>query len=494
MKKSNKKQNTIKVLSRAQTAKIRKNLEKTFFNLRIKNKSRQKYKLTNVPVKSFYEKKISQLSLPPMEYNNDNNLIFQEQDEYQKAHLNEINIQNLFTEKLWEKNNLEKNEDYTKNIAYKKLIMRAKLLKAMKTNIVLRKKEFDEYNTKYYKGSKLLSEKLKNKKRKDSDDDSISDNDNNEIKERPNFITIKQPDIFSEYEYTALFQDYYCSPLELIKKIFTYDEQKIIKLDPIFFRLNKGPFSGVQENMGFSLKEKIDEEDRILQQKIEKMKEINERFNNIKKKHKRKTEEIEKNLTQKNSTKEIKIIKPINRNNNNNKNINIKAKTQSNFFFPNNDKKDKNKKKSEVYNFFPISKNKTSKKRKKLKIDVSGIKTNKKDIDFNFNTDYNVYLEIKKTQKKNNPKILNNTKYLYKDDQKIKDKKKRLTMEELLELYNERKKLYLDDMSYNRKKNKYKFEKLRKQKDEENQKENQQKEILRKILADIEENYKLYQK
>ena len=494
MKKSNKKQNTIKVLSRAQTAKIRKNLEKTFFNLRIKNKSRQKYKLTNVPVKSFYEKKISQLSLPPMEYNNDNNLIFQEQDEYQKAHLNEINIQNLFTEKLWEKNNLEKNEDYTKNIAYKKLIMRAKLLKAMKTNIVLRKKEFDEYNTKYYKGSKLLSEKLKNKKRKDSDDDSISDNDNNDIKERPNFITIKQPDIFSEYEYTALFQDYYCSPLELIKKIFTYDEQKIIKLDPIFFRLNKGPFSGVQENMGFSLKEKIDEEDRILQQKIEKMKEINERFNNIKKKHKRKTEEIEKNLTQKNSTKEIKIIKPINRNNNNNKNINIKAKTQSNFFFPNNDKKDKNKKKSEVYNFFPISKNKTSKKRKKLKIDVSGIKTNKKDIDFNFNTDYNVYLEIKKTQKKNNPKILNNTKYLYKDDEKIKDKKKRLTMEELLELYNERKKLYLDDMSYNRKKNKYKFEKLRKQKDEENQKENQQKEILRKILADIEENYKLYQK
>ena len=494
MKKSNKKENTIKVLSRAQTAKIRKNLEKTFFNLRIKNKSRQKYKLTNVPVKSFYEKKISQLSLPPMEYNNDNNLIFQEQDEYQKAHLNEINIQNLFTEKLWEKNNLEKNEDYTKNIAYKKLIMRAKLLKAMKTNIVLRKKEFDEYNTKYYKGSKLLSEKLKNKKRKDSDDDSISDNDNNDIKERPNFITIKQPDIFSEYEYTALFQDYYCSPLELIKKIFTYDEQKIIKLDPIFFRLNKGPFSGVQENMGFSLKEKIDEEDRILQQKIEKMKEINERFNNIKKKHKRKTEEIEKNLTQKNSTKEIKIIKPINRNNNNNKNINIKAKTQSNFFFPNNDKKDKNKKKSEVYNFFPISKNKTSKKRKKLKIDVSGIKNQKKDIDFNFNTDYNVYLEIKKTQKKNNPKILNNTKYLYKDDEKMKDKKKRLTMEELLELYNERKKLYLDDMSYNRKKNKYKFEKLRKQKDEENQKENQQKEILRKILADIEENYKLYQK
>ena len=117
----------------------------------------------------------------------------------------------------------------------------------------------------------------------------------------------------------------------------------------------------------------------------------------------------------------------------------------------------------------------------------------KKDLKFNLNTDYNVYLEIKKHQNKKNKKY-QTTNYIYNDKEKIKDKKKRLTMEELLEIYHERKKLYLDDMSYNRKKNKYKFEKLRIKKHEENEKENYKKENLRKILMNIEENYKLIQK
>ena len=105
-----------------------------------------------------------------------------------------------------------------------------------------------------------------------------------------------------------------------------------------------------------------------------------------------------------------------------------------------------------------------------------------------------MYLEIKKNQKKKNQGIINNINYLYKDGEKIKDKKKRLTMEELLDIYNERKKLYLDDLSYNRKKNKYKYEKLRIQKNKEKEQEDQKKETLRKILAEIEDNYKIYQK
>ena len=100
-------------------------------------------------------------------------------------------------------------------------------------------------------------------------------------------------------------------------------------------------------------------------------------------------------------------------------------------------------------------------------------------------------ISIKKNQKKKNHNIIN---YIYNDGEKIKDKKKRLTMEELLDMYNERKKLYLEDMSYNRKKNKYRFEKLRIKKYEENEKENEKKEKLRKLLNEIEENYKLYQK
>ena len=490
MKNENKKEESIKSLSRIQTAKIRQNLEKVFL---IKKNKNQKSKLKlNIdsdinnnykrPMTSYHNNKLSQLYLPPAEIKSVQQIELIGTEEYQKAHLNEVNIQNLFTEKLWEKNNLEKNEDYTKKLAYKKLIMRAKLLKAMKTNIVLKKKEFDEYNNKYYKGIKLLSAKLKKRKFKTDQNSSESFD---EINERPNFISIKNPDIFSEYEYTSLFQDYFCTPIELIKKIFNYDEQKIIKLDPIFFRFNREPFIGVQKNIGFSLKDKINEEDRIAKQKIEKIKELNKRFIYLQKRHNIKNAETEKKENKKEFIKEK----------NSNENFLIKSKTKENFYFPNNDKynkKNKNKQNEFFFDFFPFSKkNKFTKKRLNSKKNKSGINNfNKKDINLNINTNYNVFLEIKKNKKKK--KQVSN--YIYSDEEKIKDKKKKLSMSELFEMYKERKKLYLDDMSYNRKKNKYKFEQLRIKKNEENLKEFQQKENLRKILTDIEDNYKLYQK
>ena len=302
---------TFKTLSRVQTAKIRQNLERTFYNIKNKKNSRLKLNIENGnnkrPLTSYHNEKLSQLYLPPKEIKTDNQIILIGKEEYQKAHLNEVNIQNLFTEKLWEKNNIEKSEDYTKKIAYKKLIMRARLLKAMKTNIVLKKKDFDEYNNKYYKGMKLLSNKLKKNKYKINNDSNESNEDINNINNIPNFISIKNPDIFSQYEYTSLFQDFFCTPLELIKKIFNYDEQKIIKLDPIFFRFNREPFLGLQKNMGFSLKEKINEEDKIALQKIEKIKEINKRFYYLKKKHNTKREKKE-NLKKIPEEKKIIII------------------------------------------------------------------------------------------------------------------------------------------------------------------------------------------
>lgn len=471
----NKTEESIKTLSRVQTSKIRQNLEKTFSN--IKNKkpnSRLKLNIDNDnnnkrPLTSYHNDKLSQLYLPPTEIKTDKQIILIGKEEYQKAHLNEVNIQNLFTEKLWEKNNKEKNEDYTKKIAYKKLIMRARLLKAMKTNIVLKKKDFDEYNNKYYKGMKLLSNKLK-KNRCKTNNESNESNDN--INNMPNFISIKTPDIFSEYEYTSLFQDYFCTPIELIKKIFDYDEQKIIKLDPLFFRFNREPLIGLQKHMGFSLKEKINEEERIALQKIEKIKEINKRFYYLKKKHNTK---IDKKENQKNIIEDKKT----------NNDFIIKTKTKQEFYFPNNDKI--NRKKKSFYNFYPVSaKNRRIKKRNKSEKNSP----KKNDINFYSNLNYNIYLLIKKNQKKKK-KNMNN---LYNEEEKIKDKKKRLTIEEIFESYKERKKLYLDDMSYNRKKNKYKFAQLRIKKHEENLKENQQKENLRKLLTDIENNYKLYQK
>lgn len=485
MKNENRKEESIKKLSRIQTAKIRQNLEKVFLNKKNKKQhSKLKIKIDSYnnnkrPLTSYHDNKLSQLYLPPTEIKTVQQIELIGTEEYQKAHLNEVNIQNLFTEKLWEKHNLEKNEDYTKKIAYKKLIMRAKLLKAMKTNIVLKKKEFDEYNNKYYKGIKLLSEKLRKKKFKTNQDSSESSDD---INDKPNFISIKNPDIFSEYEYTSLFQDYFCTPIELIKKIFNYDEQKIIQLDPIFFRFNREPFIGIQKNIGYSLKDKINEEDRIAKQKIEKIKELNKRFIYLQKKHNIKNSEAEKKENKKEIIKEKRY----------NNNFIIKSKTKENFYFPNNNKYKKEKDKQKYFfDFFPFSKKNLIKKRKNLKINKSGINSpNKKDINLNINTNYNIFLEIKKNKKKK--KQISN--YIYSDEEKIKDKKKKLSMGELFEMYKERKKLYLDDMSYNRKKNKYKFEQLRIKKNEENLKEYQQKENLRKILTDIEDNYKLYQK
>ena len=487
MNKETKKEESIKTLSRVQTAKIRKNLQKAFSN--IKNKkpnSRLKlnidYDNSKRPLTSYHKDKISQLYLPPTEIKTEKEILLNGKDEYHIAHLNEVNIQNLLTEKLWEKNNLEKNEDYTKKIAYKKLIMRAKLLKAMKTNIVLKKKDFDEYNNKYYKGMRLLSDKLKKKKRKINYD--CSDSDDN-INDMPNFISIKTPDIFSEYEYTSLFQDYFCTPIELIKKIFNYDEQKIIKLDPIFFRFNREPFLGLQKNMGFNLKDKINEEDRIMIQKLEKIKEINKRFNYLKKKHIIRGTEAEKKENQKENIQEK----------NNKNNFIIKPKAKQQFYFPNNDKinKGKNKQKEYYFDFFPFSsKSRKIKKGNHLKINKSEKKcSKKKDINFYPNTDYNIYYEMKKNQKKKKKRIFSS---LFNEEEKIKDKKKRLSIEAIFELYKERKKLYLEDMYYNRNKNKYRFDQLRIQKHEEHLKENQQKENLRKLLTEIEENYKLYQK
>ena len=136
----------------------------------------------------------------------------------------------------------------------------------------------------------------------DSDDDYSDSDSASKPPERPNFNSIKHPDIFSTYEFTSLFQDFHCTPLELIKKIFNSDEQKIINLDPIYFRLNKEPFTGVQKNLRFCLKDKINEEDKILLQKIKQARERNKRFYYLRKKK-------EEKINKKKKKKKENIIK-----------------------------------------------------------------------------------------------------------------------------------------------------------------------------------------
>ena len=510
MKKPYKSSNSITNYSRAQTAKLRKTLTKTLQNIRNKKlneDSKSNFLIHKRPITAYLQnmKQINPIYLSTNSNNNKNSSFknltrpnsekynlttkFTEKNEYQKAHLNEVNIQNLFTEKLWEKNNKEKNEDYTKKLAYRKLIMRARLLKAMKNNIVLKQNQYNEYNEKYSKGNKLLSEKLKNrnkfKKNESDDEDSYSESSEKEPP-LPNFNSLKYPDLFSNYEFTSLFKDYHCTPLELIKKIFNPEEQKIINLDPIFFRLNKEPFTGVQKNLRFNLKDKINEEDRIFQQKLKMAKERNKKFYFLQKKKEEKQLKKNKQVKSLNSLSEneknefddnLEIIKT------DNKIINIENKSNSNINFMNKQKKNKSHKKNKNYK---TKGNKT----------FSKIRNKKKVIDFNINTEYNVYLEIQKANLRNRIATGSNqlSSQMYSGEEKIKDKKKKLTMKELFEMYNERKKTYLDDMSYNRTRNKYRFEQLKIKHQENMEKEKEKKENLRQIMNKIEQNYKIYQK
>ena len=513
MKKPFKSSNSISNYSRAQTAKIRKTLTQTLKNIRNKKlneDSKSNYLINKRPktATTYFQnlKIINPIYLQTNSNINNKNSSFKnftrpstakynltskltDKSEYQKAHLNEVNIQNLFTEKLWEKNNKEKNEDYTKKLAYKKLIMRARLLKAMKNNIVLKQSKYNEYNEKYSKGNKLLSEKLKNRnkfQKDDIDDDSYSESTEKEPPP-PNFNSLKHPDIFSNYEFTSLFKDYHCTPLELIKKIFNPEEQKIINLDPIFFRLNKEPFTCVQKNLRFNLKDKINEEDRIFQQKLKMAKERNKKFYFLRKKNEEK--QIKKG-------KKVKSVSSLSENEKNefDDNIEIIPKKKNITAI-------ENKSKSNAIKSFNQSKIKQNKKNKKYKIkenkNLKIIRNNKKNIiDFNINTEYNVYLETKKANFKKRIAEIDDRMMtqLYSEEEKIKDKKKKLTMQELFEMYNERKKTYLDDMSYNRTRNKYRFEQLRIKHHENMEYEKQKKENLRQIMLKIEQNYKLYQK
>ena len=534
MKKIDSNLSSIVHLSRAQTAKMRQTLTRTLKNIRtrktkndIKINSIQKrpkttssyfshrdmqkknpiYLLTtenNLYNKTTTRTKYSKYSRPNTSYGNPRESQINkvhEKNENHKTHFNEMQILNIF-DKQRDKNDDENNDDYIKKIQYKKLIMRAKLLKAMKYNIILKDKQFEEFNQKYSSGNKYLGEKLRNRGKiiKNDSDDDYSDSDSPKAPERPNFNSLKHPDIFSTYEFTSLFQDFHCTPLELIKKIFNSDEQKLINLDPIYFRLNKEPFTGVQKNLRFCLKDKINEEDKILLQKIKQAKERNKRLYYLRKRKK------EKSNKKKNTNKDNAIENEKNEKENENENEENMSDNDSNI-----EKKSSKKEKrtNSVYNKtfgYNWNKKKSNNKNKSFKIkgnNYLGIKVKKmkkkekeqekekdNNLILNLNTDYNVYLETHRSHNRNKSSFSNPILIPIDDEEKISEKKKRLTMQEFFELYNERKKTYLDDLSYNRTKKKYKYEQLRKEHCENIANEHEKKENLRKIMYSIEQNYK----
>ena len=519
--------NTIPNLSRAQTSKMRNILIKTLHNIKIKQSStknknteskrpktsfsylgkkakiNQKYilaKENNNNIQTPYRTIYSRPNTSPKninKINNDQNIKINEKNGQLSPHLNDILNQKLISEILNEKKNKEMIEDYEKKLQYRKLIMRAKLLKAIKSSIILKESQYNEFQEKYSTGNKLLSDKIKNRgkivKEESSDDISESDSDK-KGPERPDFYTPKHPDIFSKYEVTSPFQDFYCTPLELIKKVFNTEEQKIINLDPIYFRLDKEPFTGVQKNLRFCLKNKIDEEDRIFKEKIKYLKEKNNK--NYHKKNlnqkkvikgclseiKRKNKDEENIFGEKNINDENSDIKQINK-------ISSYSKSNVNIHTLNLGNNELNKRRK----IFKIKGNNNlgiNSKSNKIKI-MDKIKKNDKNIYLNLKTDYNTFQKSHRLNNKNTINLSNPlTNPVDLEDEKMSDKKKRLTMQEIFEIYKEKKKLYFEDVIYNRNKNKLKYEKLRIENSQNLQYEKQKEENLRKLVFNIEQNYK----
>ena len=119
------------------------------------------------------------------------------------------------------------------------------------------------------------------------------------------------------------------------------------------------------------------------------------------------------------------------------------------------------------------------------------IKKNDKNIYLNLKTYYNTFQKSHRLNNKNTINLSNPvTNPVDLEDEKMSDKKKRLTMQEIFEIYKEKKKLYFEDIIYNRNKNKLKYEKLRIENSQNLQYEKQKEENLRKLVFNIEQNYK----
>ena len=464
-------------LSRVQTAKLRKTLQKTINSIQKKRMSSGNIRNNSSKIKQAASSGSNFLSFRSIEnlskenlYKNKNILESRAKSSYsnklktfKKTKLTEIRIQNLFTEKLFKniknsKNNFKAADD----IAYKKLVMRAKLLKAAKNNVVLRAKDFEEFNKKFYVGSKTLSDKLNhNKFCNDDEDDSFSkDKKNKKIIQKPNFNLPKKPDVFSTYQTTTFFQDYYCTPMELIKKCFNEDERKIIDLDPVFFRLNKEPFCGIAKTLGFNLKDKFNEEDRIEKQKLKTFRERKEKLKIINRKRSSIFLRNKKSNFKTVNDKNVSDNKILSNKNSENKNIN-----------------------NNVYSRNKVIKNYSQNNKYKKEYIPINLKSNRVK-----KTKINSFLKSYKKQNNNISSVLID------DDERIKEKNDKMPLDELFEMFNERKKNYLEDLSYNRTKNLYKFETLRKKHRDHINNENHQKEEMRQLILKIEENYKGNQK
>ena len=141
--------------------------------------------------------------------------------------------------------NLIKHEEEMKQ---KKKLLKGRLLTALSRHLVINNQTFKLYDIIY-----------KNEENKDENKD---ENIKNKIHDNQYFhFTNRNSYCFSNIRPPFRYEDYYYSPMELIKKYFTKEEIIILKSSPGYFGLNKFPFKNSDFEFNPTLLSKFSVED-----------------------------------------------------------------------------------------------------------------------------------------------------------------------------------------------------------------------------------------
>ena len=183
--------------------------------------------------------------------------------------------------------NILKNE---MKIKLNKKLLKGRLRTALSKHLVINKEMLTDLNKLY-------------KNEEEKKDDNVNDNKNNKKKSKDFQYISHYSGCFSKIRPPFRYEDYYFSPLELLKKYFTKEEMIMLKSSPRYFGLNKFPFKNSDFKFNKNLLSKLNYEDNI-ETTIDTHQMIQ---NQIKKKIKFNIEEEKEKI--KNVFKEKKIIK-----------------------------------------------------------------------------------------------------------------------------------------------------------------------------------------
>lgn len=151
-------------------------------------------------------------------------------------------------------------EKEKETLSQKKKI-KGKLIKMLKSKIVLNKKMYGDCDEFFHPEEEMARRKKKGEKLLQR---------HKKYTLNQNFRQIKlkiTPDLFSNVKVSFRYEDFYQSPEEIILNNFTKEEIKLIKQSPKYFSLDKPPFKGSRLNLISTLKDIINEEERIEQEK-----------------------------------------------------------------------------------------------------------------------------------------------------------------------------------------------------------------------------------